>query len=688
MGTQPYNDVDEAMITFGPNSRTPEAQKCVNSSCSEVLANPERSFIDELNWTDLKDEADLKNEIQTQIVDWIEMQAIHTVDESVIPPIIQAATLQVKVGNACPVRLVRNKLEKAFEKAIQEDKDQIEIVVGTNHIAFDDAERTNFLDWSCVSTTVPPKMPEKVEPTTAELAAIFARNTPKPMTANELVTALQSHGAIGTTTATSNTQTGSSASQNQSTLFTFNSRALPPDVQNRHDKKKDGHDTLGSMVRTPCANGNFHHLEGTDKIVLSDGTVFIIQDTLCEKGHLECTCPCEDNTHAGVRAWCNEFVQISHDCGCHMHPLWSFRKDHGGPRGFTAGDSADDDLPLRMSISLDRMMSTVQRVLARKDMFPTNSRLRKLVQGSDGDGCELMKQILFKSHPTFRDQPSTLIERYPAQRHRSLQLCHDLFVDCQQLRAFIMDVDNTLDDPFELDVFISNAEHSVFLNRVTQDERRLSSHACKHRKDQIIETLETFLMSPDSPAVLQDMVSKNKCKKPDANKQVTDRFKGSLRKGRPIKAIETDCENLEDADNGSETDNSEVPDASDEDFVLTVNQIEVSEDAASQAALEDYRRLVQRIEADRTQACNKPCVVCGKPHRFADCDVLKNVDFLKAHYIRHCSALRRETDARAKEFSGVAAKLPSHVKLNCIDAFETGENSETDDDEDFQTGRV
>ena len=55
-----------------------------------------------------------------------------------------------------------------------------------------------------------------------------------------------------------------------------------------------------------------------------------------------------------------------------------------------------------------------------------------------------------------------------------------------------MDVDKTLDDTYELDIFLSNTTHFEFLNRVTRDERRQSSKQYKYTKEQIMETLETF----------------------------------------------------------------------------------------------------------------------------------------------------------------------------------------------------
>lgn len=50
----------------------------------------------------------------------------------------------------------------------------------------------------------------------------------------------------------------------------------------------------------------------------------------------------------------------------------------------------------------------------------------------------------------------------------------------QQLRAYIQNIDLTLEDDSELEIFIANATFSEFLNRVTRDERRLPVNKPKY----------------------------------------------------------------------------------------------------------------------------------------------------------------------------------------------------------------
>ena len=87
------------------------------------------------------------------------------------------------------------------------------------------------------------------------------------------------------------------------------------------------------------------------------------------------------------------------DHGFYAHPLWSLRKDHGGDWEFTIENYANDDLPLRLDISLGCMKHPLYNLLSKSEMFPKDSKLRAIVQQCYGDGYKALKQILFHSHP-------------------------------------------------------------------------------------------------------------------------------------------------------------------------------------------------------------------------------------------------------------------------------------------------
>jgi hypothetical protein len=124
------------------------------------------------------------------------------------------------------------------------------------------------------------------------------------------------------------------------------------------------------------------------------------------------------------------------------------------------------------------MSSAIFCALRNKGMFPTDSKIPSILNQCYGNGYKALKLIIFHSHPVFHDQPVMLIMTYPKQcANHSLTEYHALFWDYLQLCAFINNVDASLDNTNELDMFITNAKHGVWLNSQTQDEHQKPSYA-------------------------------------------------------------------------------------------------------------------------------------------------------------------------------------------------------------------
>ena len=177
-------------------------------------------------------------------------------------------------------------------------------------------------------------------------------------------------------------------------MWTFNDRALPNDVRIRFNIKKNQGLIAGNTIAQPYQGGFRYHLQGNENLDLADETLYIMQNPDI-KAIMRDPVSCEDDTHAGVWAWYSSSTQFMYDQGFYVHPIWCFRSDHGGIRGFTAGDDPDDDLPWRMGVPLSRMAQPVYCLLSKKDMFPTGSRLHKIVRLVNGDGYVALKAILF-----------------------------------------------------------------------------------------------------------------------------------------------------------------------------------------------------------------------------------------------------------------------------------------------------
>jgi hypothetical protein len=425
--------------------------------------------------------------------------------------------------------------------------------------------------------------------------------------------------------------------------------------------------------------------------------------------------PCLDDSHAGVRAWYDKLARCAVDYGFYVHPLWCFRSDHGGERGFCYGNDQFDDLPAMMDVlHILRMSQPLYRFLSRKDMFPKDSRLHAAVSSSNGCGYRALKNILFPSHPAFHDQPSIMIKSYPRQKSTDDLLRYvQLFRDFLQLRAYITDNPATLDDPTEVDIFINNLTYSTYVNRVTCDERRLSSFRTKYRGSQLIETIQKKLLAPDSPALaarapVPAPANSSTARPPFARRPPF------VPRAAPIQQLivaSPDDYAVHDsaADPSPEppdfdpTTYDEQPSFGPSPALASLFSIQAPDTPSDRAIYHRYCALVHRIHAD-PESDRLACLVCGATHRFDSCPVLANVDFLKSHYIRYCQQLRRDSAARASTFPSTpnippAPQPPSTRRpVNLIgtsspDPFSGHSNdgdsdSDCDSNQDFQRGRV
>jgi hypothetical protein len=90
------------------------------------------------------------------------------------------------------------------------------------------------------------------------------------------------------------------------------------------------------------------------------------------------------------------------------------------------------------------------------------------------------------------------------------------------------------------------------------------------------------------------------------------------------------------------------------------------------------------------------CIVCGANHRFDNCAVLQNMEFLKSHYICFCQQLHCNACEWATSLQGSTSLLsvPPPSSVNFIDAQDAppddiehvDDDTSSEVDEDFQTG--
>ena len=89
-----------------------------------------------------------------------------------------------------------------------------------------------------------------------------------------------------------------------------------------------------------------------------------------------------------------------------------------------------------------------------------------------------------------------------------------------------------------------------------------------------------------------------------------------------------------------------------------VHDLEVPNDLESLRLHAIYVAAINAVQASNDRNAPAICIVCGGIHRFDNCDVLKNTDFLRGHYIRYCQQLRRDTASRAAAFPNTSGDVP------------------------------
>ena len=388
--------------------------------------------------------------------------------------------------------------------------------------------------------------------------------------------------------------------------------------------------------------------------------------------------------------------------GVFVYPIWMFRRNHGGEWGFTVGDGPNDDVPTPLRMSVMQSSIVAYQLLSQPTMFPPGSRLHEIVASCYGNGLKALKMILQNSHPAFVDEPYTLVTNYPKQKELSLLEYKMNFEDFLQLRAMISGHAKPIDEPGELDVFITNMKYRDHVQRVARDERRQAALQYKYKGDQLLETLNAILMTSDSPARQENQVRTpprtattpgdstpifrrpprssprtrnarvNALNTGSPNTSGSGGVSGSGGGGATTGGDETEeYVDYDDADQGNGT---PPPFTNyDEAFVHLV-QIEIPDTESTPMnmhAYDMYRKAVFAISQDPDVAYRQRCIVCSGQHRFENCTTLNDHDFLKQHYIRFCQNVRRDQAEIARQ----------NRDLNFIDHDAYGNESDDDDDD-------
>jgi len=597
---------------------------------------------------------------------------------------------------------------------------ELKITIGIQALHF--RPGLNYLQWgtdiidSAAGFGPAPGPPPAVPPGTAAPAAAPAPGPTSADIATAVATAVTA--AIRSTPAPAITVTAAAPPSTTRLRMLFNPASLPADVRARFQHKQDRR-ILTQIIHTPynCPLDPCHNMlcwidAAMEKTVLADGTIFFHMP-IDEKMVMKNPVPCKKDTHAAIRRWYQTFQETLMQYGVYVHPLWLFRKNHGGEWGFTIGDGHDNDIPTPLRMTCQQSSMLIFQLLSQSTMFPTGSPLHDVVANCFGDGLKALKAILQRSHPAFIDEPATLVTQYPKQREKSLLEYKMEAEDYLQLRSMIQGHARELDDPGELDIFINHMKQSAFVQRITRDERRQRALLHKYQGDKLLETLHSVLMMPDCPGndVLRTPRAVRQVSAPSSGVTTGGRTSRiprlRARRGARVNAVgaaspnstdtsgsggartsggssdRTGSDEYYDYDQGATDEDDPEPFTNYEEACVNLLQIEVPdrEDTPSNMLTYDnYRRAVLAIRANPNAAYSTNCIVCRGQHRFENCPTLNDHDFLKQHYIRFCQNVRRDQTELSQQ---------RIEPVNFMDQryFDDNEESDSGSDRDFPYGR-
>jgi hypothetical protein len=683
-------------VKFGPNPRYPELHDWLNRIYQDVLPKPERLFSDPATRTTLLTQNLLPFIRDIIIKEMILQSANETEDTKFITPMIENAAIHVSAGHLPNRRLSNQNLLLALEFARSKSLQQIQLVIDTTQFYISTADPISYHDWSVFSTAASLAVPRHDSvtpvptpvPTPAPVSASTPVSSPAPVDyvamASAMVTAFAQAQAANSphlfpsyTNSTHLDTEYASADVREDYFYTAD---FPDDVKARYERKKNGGIILGSTVTTPYSDGNFYFKVGTHAYVLADGTLWICRQ-IDEKEVMRQPEYCRDDSHVGIRRWHPLFERHLAAHGIFVPSFSTYRKDWGGQHGFVAGDTKSD-IPKRMDVSLAYMSHIIYRLLTHKDMFPSDSTYKSIVEACNGDGYLALKSIMIQVHPAFHPEPATLIASYPYQRNLSFLQYYHIFLDFLQLRGLIQDYDSSIDKPAELDIFINRSRYATFLSNETRAERRDPDKVAKYQGTQLVETLQSILRRLPSvetprnaqlPKEASPGYSTPKQRRPPQHTQFYT----------PLNPVSTTAATqiVDNTSSGFE------PDVFDD-----VYKIDVPQDPQQRRIYTAYTAAVNQIKQKPQDGHASNCLLCGHAHAFKDCPVLQNTPFLQQHLIRFKQFLNIYEKAYNKTFVEPTPEAPINYYgvLNQYDDDTPDDNSidNFDPSQDFQQGRL
>jgi len=293
----------------------------------------------------------IKNKIRD---DFIVPNAIDTPDATPITPLWARCSFSISAGHRYSNRhLTLATPREAMQHAIAYNLiHELKITIGIQALHF--RPGLNYLQWGTDitdSTAGFGPAPIPVAPPAPPAAPAAAPAAAAP-SSTDIATAVATAVAAAISSApppTINATTPVTPSTTRLRML-VNPSSLPADVRTRYQYKQDRKIPTNVIYTAfdcpldPCHNLHYWIDAGLKKTTCVDGTIFF-HIPIDKKMVMKNPVPCRKDTHASIRRWYQTFQETLMQYGVYVHPLWLFRKNHGGEWGFTVGDGPNDDLP-------------------------------------------------------------------------------------------------------------------------------------------------------------------------------------------------------------------------------------------------------------------------------------------------------------------------------------------------------
>ncbi|KAG7374842.1 reverse transcriptase RNA-dependent DNA polymerase [Nitzschia inconspicua] len=444
---------------------------------------------------------------------------------------------------------------------------------------------------------------------------------------------------------------GSAIPPSAPAVFHFNPSVLPQGPRDRHAKRLCRSQHVCGADLTPFVDAGLERNYSVDPItgqyfILRDGTLFELKP-LNEKGLHRSPPRCVDTSGPGFRLWYEHFMGHCMSNGYYVHLYILFGRDCSGNKGFICATAAAalpassgtpaspavvPDLPASLSDFIESCSLAIWSLLSQDKMFPDKSIFQSFVRKSYGRGYEALCQMVMRTSPLFAESPGDHVRSPPNQLvGKSLLDYHVVFRDYLAMSALVHNTSMSLDEPRVMDMFLAGTIDYTFFRRVSREERQQPSRLHFFRDETIVATLEAYMQYPDNvPA-------------PTAPPRPRAWQSSS---GRPTEQKSLHLLDLAPAPPSSGILDSALdsPDDSPEAHLHALGPV-IPPDDADLAVDQKYRAAVYALHKSPSSLAS-PCMVCGAAHRFDDCPVLQNVDYLRDHYIKFCGFLKRALTSR------------------------------------------